>query len=229
MRALFATVAFLGLAVGALAAPSGDGSTASESLPLGVPKQIPRPDGSSTPAAATGSVGDWARTAAALAGVLVLVVGAGWVVRSAARRGGGGLLGALGAGGRAPSGLLEVLGRYPVGRGSTLVLLKLDRRILLVCQNTSRVSGGSMTTLSEIVDPEDVASILLKSRDAEGETMSRRFQSLLSREDKAMEEVERQPLAPADRTASAPKPAPTNNIRGRLQNLKGRRPLEARA
>lgn len=228
MRAFSATIAILVLTVAALAAPTGGEPASSEALPLGAPRQAPKPD-ATAPATSAGSVGDWIRTAAALGGVLVLVIGAGWAVRSAARRGGGGLLGALGAGGRAPSGLIEVLGRYPVGRGSTLVLLKLDRRILLVCQNTSRVSGGSMSTLSEITEPEDVASILLKSRDAEGETMTQRFQSLLSREDKAMEEVERQPLATATRSVPAPKPAPASNIRGRLQNLKGRRPLEVRA
>jgi flagellar biogenesis protein FliO len=55
----------------------------------------------------------------------------------------GGLVGAMGAGGRAPSGVLEVLGRYPVARGSTLVLLKLDRRVLLLAQSRGGKLGGA--------------------------------------------------------------------------------------
>ncbi|CAG0999690.1 hypothetical protein PHYC_02793 [Phycisphaerales bacterium] len=232
MRVVLATIAgVMSFGAAAMAAPSDDPAPppqSAESRPLGLPK--PTPATSPSAPAASGSTGDWLRTVAALGGVLVLVVGAGVAVRGLAKRGGG-LMGALGAGGRAPSGLLEVLGRYPVGRGSTLVLLKLDRRVLLVCQNASRVAGGSMSTLSEITDPEDVASILLKARDAEGESMSQKFQSLLTREDRAMDEPQRQPLAAAARPVSPTlkEPAGASNIRGRLQSLKGRRPLEVRA
>lgn len=119
----------------------------------------------------------------ALGGVVAVIVVLGLVVRRFSK-GRGGLLGDLGPGGRAPAGVLEVLGRYPIGRGSTLVLLKLDRRVLLTCQSHGRKqSGPGMTTLCELSDPDEVASLLVKAREEEGESMARRFQSLLSRED----------------------------------------------
>lgn len=87
---------------------------------------------------------------------------------------GGGLASQLGAGGRAPQGVMEVLGRYPVSRGHSLVLLKMDRRVLLLGQ-----SPAGFTTLSELTDAEDVASILTKTADAEGRSMTHRFGEIL--------------------------------------------------
>jgi flagellar biogenesis protein FliO len=114
------------------------------------------------------------RTVAAL----VILGGLLWCVRwfmiRLAAGGVGGLASQLGAGGRSPQGVMEVLGRYPVSRGHTLVLLKMDRRVLLLGQ-----SPAGFTTLSELTDAEDVASILTKTADAEGRTMSRRFGELL--------------------------------------------------
>jgi hypothetical protein len=114
-----------------------------------------------------------------LAGVLVLIGVVAGVMRAAARRQGG-LISALGAGGSAPAGVLHVLGRYPISRGTSLVLLKLDRRVLLLCQTAGRKFGTSMTTLSEITDPDDVASILLKTRDEEGESIARKFEEMMA-------------------------------------------------
>lgn len=127
-------------------------------------------------------IGSGVRTAGALAVVVGLIAGAGLLVRKAAKAQGG-LLAELGPGGRAPSGLLQVLGRYPVGRGATLVLLKLDRRILLLSQAGGK-AGGAMTTLCEITDPEEVASILVKSRDEEGESLAQKFQAILRGEER---------------------------------------------
>ena len=87
---------------------------------------------------------------------------------------GGGLASQIGAGGRAPSGVLEVLGRFPVARGQTLVLLKMDRRILLLGMGTAGFS-----TLAEITDPDEVASLLVKTRDDEGETLAAKFNAML--------------------------------------------------
>lgn len=129
--------------------------------------------------------GSTVQTLASLAGVLALIAILGVTVRLVSRRTGG-LMAAVGAGGRAPSGLLEVLGRYPVGRGTTLVLLKMDRRVLLVSQGGGgKLGGATMTTLCEVTEPEDVASILLKVRDAEGDSMARRFETMLSGAEKA--------------------------------------------
>jgi len=115
-----------------------------------------------------------AKTAGALTLVLSLIFGMRSLFRAAARRGSGGLAGALGAGGRAPSGVLSVLGRYPVGRGATLVLLQLDRRVLLLSQ-----TSAGFQPLCELTDPEDVASVVRKTADEEGASMSKRFAQLL--------------------------------------------------
>lgn len=149
--------------------------------------------GTSAGAAGAGAAGKpwFGRTMLALGGVLALAVASGAVARRLAR-GQGGLRASLGAGGRAPAGIMEILGRYPVGRGSTLVLLKLDRRVLLLSQSAGgRLGAGAgMSTLCEITDPEEVASILVKSRDADGDSMSERFRSMLARFDRGMEDGE---------------------------------------
>ena len=67
-----------------------------------------------------------------------------------------------------------MLARYTVSRGSKLLLLKIDSRILVVSQ-----ANGEMQTLSEITNPEEVASILLKTRDEEGETIANQFTKIL--------------------------------------------------
>lgn len=112
------------------------------------------------------------------AGALIILGGLLWCVRlfmvRLASGGGMGFAAQFGAGGRSPAGLMEVLGRYPVSRGHTLVLLKLDRRVLLLGQ-----SAAGFTTLTELTDAEDVASILTKAADTDGKTMTRRFGELL--------------------------------------------------
>ncbi|MCB9840980.1 MAG: flagellar biosynthetic protein FliO [Phycisphaeraceae bacterium] len=93
-------------------------------------------------------------------------------------RGGGGRGGLATA--RAPSGILEVLGRYPLGSGPTLLLLRVDRRVLLLSQaRASRLSGSTLTALCELDDPDEVASILVQARDARDESISARFGALL--------------------------------------------------
>ena len=51
--------------------------------------------------------------------VLGLIFGLAVVAKKVSGKGGG-LMGAMGPGGKAPAGLLEVLGRYPLARGQTL-------------------------------------------------------------------------------------------------------------
>jgi flagellar biogenesis protein FliO len=210
------------------ASSRGAPGAAGESLPLR----------SSSPESKVG--GSTLQTVAALGGVITVILIAGVVVKRVARRGGG-LLGALGPGGRAPSGLMEILGRYPVGRGATLVLLKVDRRILLLCQGGGKLGGAGMTTLSEITDPEEVASILLKTRDEEGDSMARRFQSVLRGEEQTAAEVLDAP--PATRSAAAitgpdsfelsqarAKSKPVAAIRTRLDSLRtSKRPVQGAA
>ncbi len=124
----------------------------------------------------------WGQTIIALGGVILLIFGVAQVFKRLARSQGG-LAGQLGAGGTAPSGILEVIGRYPITTGLTLVVLKFDRRVLLVASSAAsrgkHAKGASMQTLCELSDPEDVASILLKSRSASGESIAQSFERAL--------------------------------------------------
>ncbi len=163
-------------------------------MPLG---STPQP-AASNGASASRSTGEWGivRTVLSLAGVVSFALFVGAILRKAARAQGG-LRASLGPGGRAPSGVLEVLGRYPISRGVTLVLLRVDRRVLLLSQSSSRRAGTSMSTLCEITDAEDVASLLVKARDDEGETMARRFQDLLDHQNRPELAIPRD-LAPGE-------------------------------
>lgn len=73
----------------------------------------------------TSPIGNMGKTAWATAVVLALIMIVATGVRIIAKRQGG-LRAALGPGGRAPSGLLEVLGRFPIGRGHG----RLGRRLV---------------------------------------------------------------------------------------------------
>lgn len=180
-----------------------------------------------------------ATTVGALVAVLAVIGAVAVFARKASLRAGG-LWAALGPGGRAPSGILEVLGRYPVGRGCTLVLLKLDRRILLVSQSSGGKLGGvTMTTLCEVDEAEDVASILLKSRDAETEQSMQRFEHMLTDADKAYATRGEIPIEPVPLPLRNVKRAAVGNSGGgdgqaltpmqsRLANLRGRARLEVR-
>ncbi|MCB9846185.1 MAG: flagellar biosynthetic protein FliO [Phycisphaeraceae bacterium] len=163
-----------------------------ETRPLGAGRaerdsssQLPtRPNGSAD-AGGFGprSLARWAsQTALPLLGVVALIVALAALARKVSSAGSG-LASQMGAGGRAPSGVLSVLGRYPMGPGQTLALLQLDRRILLVTMTPGslmRRRPGSMTTISEITDAEEVASILVKCQDERHESISRRFKAILS-------------------------------------------------
>ncbi len=149
------------------------------------------------------------RTVAALGAVLgVIFIGAALFKRFAGRN--QSFAGSLGAAGKSPAGIMEIVGRYPLGRGSTLVLLRLDKRILLLSQTASasgrgvlRMGTTSLTTLCEITGANDVASILAKARDADGESISARFQTLLSGFTGEPEAVEAPATSPAQSSAVA--------------------------
>lgn len=179
---------------------------ATEAAPLGPrPKAAqPAPTTAPAPAGASALGADSLRTIAVLAAVVLVAAGCLALLRNIARRSGG-LQGGLGAGGRAPSGILEIIGRYPAGPGVTLVLMKLDRRILLLSQSARGWGRGggaaSFTTLCEITDPEEVASILMKARDERGESLAERFNGLLRDADGEIDRAE-------DRLAAAPEPKP---------------------
>lgn len=225
-------------------------TSAVEASPLGRPADAPRTDalrfrqpeqGEPQPAEAAAAIdpaAGWWRTAGALTVVVSLILAAAALMRRFAGRSGS-LIHALGAGGRAPSGLLQILGRYPVGRGQTLVLLKLDRRVLLLCQ-TGASRGGGMQTLCEVTDPDEVASILLRTAEAEGRTLQARFREMIAGFDASHDTVEErmQPLpvrspiaaqaAPGPHPTAVSGPDPVSQLASRLEAAR-RRGLEVSA
>ncbi len=145
------------------------GDTQRESMPIGAPG-----------AAAAVPVGTPStfRTVISLGVVVCLIVGGGVGVRVLAKMGVGK---ALGAAAGSPSGVVEVLARYPGGRGLTLVVLKIDRRVLLlgqVASTTGRVE--SVNTLTTFDDATDVASLLSKTQDEQGHSLSAKFREMMS-------------------------------------------------
>lgn len=216
----------------ALAGEGPDTTPAREHLPLGVPQRANTPEAANpkgtTPATLAGSS---LQVAIALAIVVGLIVGAGFVIRKVAARGGG-LLGAIGPGGRAPAGVIEVLGRFPLARGMTLVLLKLDRRVLLVSMGLGR-GGGNMNTLCEITDPDEVASLLLRTRDEAGESIARQFAGLLQREDGRAEDALKPVTVGAGgvspRAAARPSGVPPASMRAKGPAKPARPSFEVRA
>lgn len=146
-----------------------------ESKPLLAAPRSARPavvEGAASPVESS-SAGSWTRVLAALGVVIALIFVVRFVVKRAVAT--TGLRGQFGAAGRAPSGVLEVLGRYPISRGQSLVLLRVDQRVLLLSQ-----SGGGFRTLAHFDEPTDVASLLMKTRDEESESLSGRFKHMLS-------------------------------------------------
>lgn len=164
-------VAFTLLAAGGTYAqrlPDAAVDSETESRPLGPPTGSARND---SPGAPITDPSGWVRSGVALAGVIALILGLRFVLLRASKRSGGL---AFGTGVRAPSGVLEVLGRYPVARGQTLLLLRMDQRVLLLAQ-----SSAGLTTLAQVTDSDEVASLLVKTRDEEGASSASRFNELL--------------------------------------------------
>lgn len=156
-----------------------------ESLHLGDrPSQRPAQDPDSR-TSTSGSIG-LARTLAAMVGVLGLAFACAVAWRWLAQKRGG-LIATLGPAGRAPSGVIEVLARYPVARTQKLVLLRVGRRIVLTCQSGSvRGGAGSMSTLAEFADADEVAALLRAVRESDNAGSQAEFRD-------ALRSLERQP------------------------------------
>ena len=112
----------------------------------------------------SGSGGELLRVGGALAVVLVLAVLLAKAMRRVNRL----------ATGRRPSGVIEIHARYPIARGQTLVLMQLGRRIVLAHQ-----TGSTMTTLTEVVDPDEVAALLGRIEAGSPDTEAGVFNRLL--------------------------------------------------
>ncbi|GEM_PF-2667534 len=117
-------------------------------------------------------------------GALGVVVGLIVLLRTLMTRFGGPLGRA-----RAPSGIVEVLGRYPLTRSQTLLLLKVDRRILLLAQTPQ-----GLTTLSEMSDAEQVASLVQRIRNDRGDSFAKQFERLITPVGLATDSAEASPV-----------------------------------
>lgn len=102
-------------------------------------------------------------------GALAVVIGLLVLLRIVLKRAAGGLA----TGGR-PAGVLEILARYPVGRGQSLMLLKMGRRIVLVHH-----AGTSMRALSEVTNQDEVAGLLARMEAGSRSREAERFRSVL--------------------------------------------------
>ena len=109
--------------------------------------------------------------------------------------------------GKAPAGILEVLGRYPLGGKQSLVLLKFDQRVLLLSQSSTGKGGSEMTTLCELDRPEDVASVLVKIRDAEGTSINKTFRAAMHKAELQGQVAVRTPAPAAQALEAKPGPA----------------------
>jgi flagellar biogenesis protein FliO len=104
-----------------------------------------------------------------IVGAVAVVVGLLVLLRVVLKR----VAGGLAAGGR-PAGVLEILARYPVGRGQALMLLKMGRRIVLVHH-----AGTAMRALSEVTNQDEVAALLARMEAGARARDAGRFRSVL--------------------------------------------------
>lgn len=156
-----------------------------ESLQLGDRPPSPEMSDARSASSPAGSVG-FARTLGAMAGVVGLAFACAFGWRWLAQKRGG-LIASLGPAGRAPSGVIEVLARYPVARTQKLVLLRVGRRVVLTCQSGSvRGGAGSMSTLAEFSDADEVAALLRAVRQTDNTGSQAEFRD-------ALRSLERQP------------------------------------
>jgi len=82
-------------------------------------------------------------------------------------------------GGKRPSGVVEVLARYPFARGHHIVLIKVGRRILVTHQ-----SAQGITTLSEFTSHAEVADLMARCEAGARGTDQFTFDSLLRSSDR---------------------------------------------
>lgn len=167
-----------------------------------------------------------ARTAMALGGVLALIFALAHVFKKASGASGA-LSSKLGAGGDAPSGIVEVLGRYPLSRGHALVVMRFGRRVLLLSseRGTKKGAGVNMHTLCELTDPDEVAHLTSLVRDAKGESGAARFEQTLHEAGSATDNAIAALMQAQQRNAPVSRPgsSPRRRAPGILSNDEGDR------
>lgn len=142
--------------------------------------------GPSSPQTAASALGE----APKVIGALAVVLGVIGVCLMALRRFSGLRVRTAGA-----AGMLEVLARYPLGRGHSLLLLKLDHRILLLHQG-----GQSMTALSEVTDAHEVAGMIARIEAGAREGFATKLQNALRRSPRGEENPFRRYVETVDLT-----------------------------
>jgi flagellar biogenesis protein FliO len=136
--------------------PLPPAALAGESLDLVADRPIAAPNGS--------LAGEAVRTGVALAGVIALIL----VGRSVLRRFGDPLAA------RRPSGVVQVLARFPFAKGQSIVLLSVGTRVLCLHHTASGTA-----TLCAFTDPDEIAA--LRSRLEAGDAARVRFDRELER------------------------------------------------
>lgn len=81
-------------------------------------------------------------------------------------------------GGGRPEGVVEILARYPAGRGQQIVLMRIGRRVIVAHQ-----ADRSMRTLTEVNDADEVAELIAKARAPGGDLFAR----LLDRKERELD------------------------------------------
>jgi len=158
----------------ALPSPSSAPDAESEDLALGIPNGplSVRPAAEVSAEGASdgvfGGLDPRTKEIARIVGAMGVVLGLLVLLRVVLKRTTG-----LGGGGR-PAGVLEVLARYPVARGQSLMLIKLARRVILVHQ-----TSVGMSTLTEVTEPEEVAALLARMESGSRSSDAARFRSVL--------------------------------------------------
>lgn len=171
-------------------AERGD-APAPASTPIASPIALPKESAAAperTIAAPGGSfASDAVRTVVALALVLALAL----VVRHVAKR----LVDPLAA--RRPSGVVQVLGRFPLAKGQSILLIAVGTRVICAHQ-----AAGRVETLCEFSDPQEIA--LLRTRIEAGTPGREQFERELVRSLERDESV----VAERPKTLAAARPAP---------------------
>jgi flagellar biogenesis protein FliO len=105
-----------------------------------------------TLAAGAETEGTWTGQVLPTALALAATLGAILFARAVVKRVGGRM-----GGGKRPSGVVEVMARYPFARGHHIVLIKVGRRVLVTHQ-----SAQGIQTLSEFTSPAEVADLIAR-------------------------------------------------------------------
>ncbi len=146
-------------------------------------------------------------TALALGGTIAAI----FLMRFVVKRFGGGIGGAFGKAKR-PSGVVEVLARYPFARGHHIVLIKVGRRVLVTHQ-----SAQGIQTLSEFSSPGEVADLIARCEAGARGTDQFSFDSLLRANDREFDAPRQQPVLLGQDRKPAPRATrPATGVREAL-------------